>query len=132
MHKVEEYAQLIAQFESGSYFRLLGFSIVQVERGSAVLQLERKPENDNMQNVLHGGAIMSGLDIAMGLASRSLGSNAVSTIQMEVRFVKSLEKGTASFHAQLMHESKSTEILTGRVLSSENELLAYATGTFKL
>lgn len=132
MQQVQEFRQLIEQFESGQYFQLLGFEIDKVEYGEALMRLKRKPDNDNMQNMLHGGAIMSGLDIAMGLASRSLGSDAVSTIQMEVRFVKSLAQGTATFHAQVLHQTNSTAILTGRVLSDKDELLAYSTGTFKL
>lgn len=132
MQQVHEFTQLIEQFESGQYFQLLGFEIDKVEYGEALMRLKRKPDNDNMQNMLHGGAIMSGLDIAMGLASRSLGSDAVSTIQMEVRFVKSLAEGSATFHAQVLHRTNSTAILTGRVLSDKDELLAYSTGTFKL
>lgn len=132
MQQVHEFTQLIEQFKSGQYFQLLGFEIDKVEYGEALMRLKRKPDNDNMQNMLHGGAIMSGLDIAMGLASRSLGSDAVSTIQMEVRFVKSLAEGSATFHAQVLHRTNSTAILTGRVLSDKDELLAYSTGTFKL
>lgn len=132
MQQVHEFTQLIEQFESGQYFQLLGFEIDKVEYGEALMRLKRKPDNDNMQNMLHGGAIMSGLDIAMGLASRSLGSDAVSTIQMEVRFVKNLAEGSATFHAQVLHRTNSTAILTGRVLSDKDELLAYSTGTFKL
>ncbi|MGM0898900.1 MAG: PaaI family thioesterase [Bacillota bacterium] len=132
MQKVQQYTQLIEQFENGRYFQMLGFEIDRVEYGKASLRLARKPENDNMQNMLHGGAIMSGLDIVMGLASRSLGSDAVSTIQMEVRFIKSLAEGTATFRAEMLHQTNSTAILTGRVLSDQDELLAYSTGTFKL
>lgn len=132
MQNVQEYTQLIEQFENGPYFQLLGFEIDRVEYGKASMRLEKKTENDNMQNMLHGGAIMSGIDIVMGLASRSLGSDAVSTIQMEVRFIKSLAEGTAIFHAELLHQTNSTAILTGRVVSEQDELLAYSTGTFKL
>ncbi|MDN5708646.1 MAG: PaaI family thioesterase, partial [Planococcus sp. (in: firmicutes)] len=108
MQNVQEYTQLIEQFENGPYFQLLGFEIDRVEYGKASMRLEKKTENDNMQNMLHGGAIMSGIDIVMGLASRSLGSDAVSTIQMEVRFIKSLAEGTAIFHAELLHQTNST------------------------
>lgn len=132
MQQVGEYTKLIEQFESGRYFQLLGFEIEQVAYGQARMRLARTAENDNMQNVLHGGAIMSGLDIAMGLASRSLGSDAVSTIQMEVRFIKSLAEGSAIFRADTLHRTNSTAILTGRVESDQGELLAYGTGTFKL
>ncbi|ANU21785.1 hypothetical protein BBI15_13925 [Planococcus plakortidis] len=123
---------MIEQFEDGPYFQLLGFEIDGVEYGKASMRLKKKTENDNMQNMLHGGAIMSGIDIVMGLASRSLGSDAVSTIQMEVRFIKSLAEGTAIFRAELLHQTNSTAILTGRVISDRDELLAYSTGTFKL
>lgn len=132
MQNVQEYTQLIEQFENGPYFQMLGFEIDRVEYGKASMRLKKKPENDNMQNMLHGGAIMSGIDIVMGLASRSLGSDAVSTIQMEVRFIKSLAEGTAIFHAKMLHQTNSTAILTGRVVSDQDELLAYSTGTFKL
>ena len=132
MLNVQEYTQLIEQFENGPYFQMLGFEIDRVEYGKASMHLEKKPENDNMQNMLHGGAIMSGIDIVMGLASRSLGSDAVSTIQMEVRFIKSLAEGTAIFHAEMLHQTNSTAVLTGRVVSDQDELLAYSTGTFKL
>ena len=132
MQNVQEYTQLIEQFENGPYFKMLGFEINGVEYGKASMRLEKRPENDNIQNMLHGGAIMSGIDIVMGLASRSLGSDAVSTIQMEVRFIKSLAEGTAVFHAELLHQTNSTAILTGRVVSDRDELLAYSTGTFKL
>ncbi|ALS75184.1 hypothetical protein AUC31_08100 [Planococcus rifietoensis] len=132
MQNVQEYTQLIEQFENGPYFQMLGFEIDRVEYGKASIRLKKKPKNDNMQNMLHGGAIMSGIDIVMGLASRSLGSDAVSTIQMEVRFIKSLAEGTAIFHAEMLHQTNSTAVLTGRVVSDQDELLAYSTGTFKL
>ena len=44
MRNVQDYGQLIEQFENGPYFRLLGFHIDWVEYGKASMRLEKKPQ----------------------------------------------------------------------------------------
>lgn len=123
---------LTQEFEESNFFKYLGFECLSVEYGKAKIQIQKGPNISNLKNMLHGGVIMTGLDIVMGLTSRSLGVKAASTMQMEVRFVNSVFKGTTEFTGELVHQSNNTAILNGKATDEQGDLIAYSTSTFRL
>ncbi|MEI4769926.1 PaaI family thioesterase [Psychrobacillus sp. FJAT-51614] len=126
------FSSLINEFEESNFFKHIGFECKSVEYGKAIIQIKKRPNISNLQDMLHGGVIMSGLDIVMGLTSRSLGVKAASTIQMEVRFIKSVFEGTTEIIGDLVYRSDNTAILNGKVIDEKGDLIAYSTATFRL
>lgn len=127
-----DFSLLINEFEQFNYFMYIGFECVSVEYGKVVIQIKKRPDISNLKDMLHGGVIMSGLDIVMGMTSRTLGVRAASTIQMEVKFVNSVFEGTTEIIGELIHRSDHTAILNGKVVDEQGNLIAYSTGTFRL
>ncbi|MFJ8065458.1 PaaI family thioesterase [Psychrobacillus sp. NPDC096426] len=126
------FSSLINEFEQSNFFKYIGFECVSVEYGKVIIQIKKRPEISNLKDMLHGGVIMSGLDIVMGITSRSLGVKAASTIQMEVKFLNSVFEGTSEIIGELIHRSDHTAILNGKVIDEQGNLIAYSTATFRL
>lgn len=126
------FSNLTHEFEESNFFKYLGFECLTVEFGKARIQIQKEPNISNLKDMLHGGVIMTGLDIVMGLTSRSLGVKAASTMQMEVRFVNSVYEGTTEFTGELVHRSNNTAILNGKATDEQGNLIAYSTATFRL
>lgn len=129
---MEEYTSLINEFKEAAFFNYIGFEFVSVEKGKVKIRLMKRPEISNLQNMMHGGALMSGMDIVMGLTARTGGCKSAATIQMEVKFIKSLTEGAAEIIGELVHQSGNTAILTAKVIDEQGNLIAYSTGTFRL
>lgn len=129
---MENFSNLTQEFEESNFFKYLGFECVNVEYGQARIQIQKEPNISNLKDMLHGGVIMTGLDIVMGLTSRSLGVKAASTMQMEVRFVNSVYEGITEFTGELVHRSNNTAILNGKAIDDNGNLIAYSTATFRL
>ncbi|MFJ7972760.1 PaaI family thioesterase [Psychrobacillus sp. NPDC096389] len=126
------FSSLIHEFEQSNFFKYIGFECVSVEYGKVIIQIQKRPDISNLKDMLHGGVIMSGLDIVMGITSRTLGVKAASTIQMEVKFVNSVFEGTTEIIGELIHRSDHTAILNGKVIDEQGNLIAYSTATFRL
>lgn len=129
---MENFSSLIEEFGESNYFKYIGFECLSVEYGKAIIQIKKRPDISNMKDVLHGGVIMSGLDIVMGLTSRSVGAKAATTIQMEVKFINSVLEGTTEIIGELIHRTDNTAILHGKAIDEQGNLIAYSTATFRL
>lgn len=127
-----DFSSLKYEFEQSNFFKYIGFECVSVEYGKVIIQIQKRPDISNLKDMLHGGVIMSGLDIVMGITSRTLGVKAASTIQMEVKFVNSVFEGTTEIIGELIHRSDHTAILNGKVIDEQGNLIAYSTATFRL
>ncbi|WP_152657153.1 PaaI family thioesterase [Oceanobacillus sp. CFH 90083] len=84
-----------------------------------------------MSKIFHGGAIISLVDTPMGIAARSIEAEKVSTIQLEVRFIKPVQSGVITTISKIKYEQKSTCIIECQVKNTEQELIALGTSTFK-
>lgn len=129
---MSKFSDLVKEFESSNFWNFIGFEFLDIEEGKASIKIQLRDEILNMQKMLHGGIIMSGLDMVMGLCARTTGAKKVSTIQLEVRFIKSLFDGYAVINSEIINQTKSTVILKGTVESPDGDLIAYCTSTFKI
>lgn len=129
---MSSYNELVKEFENSQFWNFVGFEFMDIEEGKATIKIQLRDEILNMQKMLHGGIIMSGLDLVMGLCARTLGTKAVSTIQLEVRFLQSIYDGAAILKSELIHCTKNTAVLKGTVENLNGELVAFCTSTFKL
>lgn len=110
----------------------LGFQLHACAQGQAELRLDLEAGHMNSFEVAHGGVMMTLLDVAMALAARSehLEGPGVATVEMKTSFMRPGE-GQLRALGHLLHRTATMAFCEARVLNSEGELCAHATGTFK-
>ena len=111
----------------------LGVVVDHMEPGKAILSLDPKPEHYNSWGGVHGGVIMTLLDIAMAIAGRSFDPVNLSgvTVDMSTSFI-SPGKGKQIATGRVVAQSTSLWRCEAEIHNaSNNALVARAIGTFK-
>jgi uncharacterized protein (TIGR00369 family) len=109
----------------------LGFDLQMFEDGQSEIHFDPKPEHQNSFNVVHGGACMTLLDVAMAVAARSVDKEmGVVTIEMKTTFMQPA-RGKLSGKGRLMHRTATMAFTDATIYDSEGKPCAHATGTFK-
>ncbi len=109
----------------------LGFELVLFEGGWSEIRYAPAPEHLNSFQVLHGGAVMTLLDVTMAVASRSVRQDSgIVTIEMKTSFMRPA-KGAVVGKGRLIHSTTKMAFTEGMVYDEAGELCAHATGTFK-
>ncbi|WPB59256.1 PaaI family thioesterase [Xylophilus sp. GOD-11R] len=109
----------------------LGIDIARMAEGRCELRLDVRPEHLNSFGVLHGGAIMTLLDVSLAGAARSVQPDmGVVTIEMKTTFMQPA-RGPVSGHGRLMHRTGRMAFVEGTLEDAEGRVCAHATGTFK-
>ena len=109
----------------------LGFELQKFEGGEADIAFNPKPEHDNSFNVVHGGASMTLLDVAMAHAARSVEpAMGCVTIEMKTSFMRAA-KGPLLAKGRLLHRTATLAFTEGSIVDAAGKLCAHATGTFK-
>ena len=117
--------------------QMLGFTLEVFEGGKSVLHFRPKAEHCNSFRVVHGGAVMTLLDVAMATAARSAmpSDTGVVTIEMKTSFMRPTPAQNGEQlvigEGRLLHRTRSTAFVEGRVLDQDGNLCAMATGTFR-
>nr|WP_229722958.1 PaaI family thioesterase [Xylophilus rhododendri] len=99
--------------------------------GRAELRFSPKPEHLNSFGVVHGGALMTLLDISMAGAARSdQPQSGVVTIEMKTTFMRP-SRGPIVGRGRLMHRTLSMAFVEATVEDAQGHVCCHATGTFK-
>ena len=111
---------------------LLGLRREFCEAGKARIVLETRGELTNNFAAMHGGVIMTLLDVAMSSAALSKADfqRAVVTIDMSTSFVKP-GRGRLVAHGTALGGGRSVCFCEARIKDEAGELVAKAMGTFK-
>lgn len=114
-----------------SYASLLGFELTDVRPDSLTLQMPVTAEKyGNVYGFVHGGAIMSLADTAMGCACYNLGRK-VTTMDMNINFIKSAKlSGRLKAVAFVIHSGSRTMVAEAEIYDGEGVFIAKARGTF--
>lgn len=114
-----------------AFSQLLGCRLQRLEEGVAEVALALEPHLRNRGGFLHGGAIFSLVDIAMGLAcSSSHGFDRRSvTLECKINYVRAVSEGEVLCIARVLHAGRRTLVLDADVFQSD-KLVAKAQGTF--
>ncbi len=109
----------------------LGIELLRFEGGEAELRFAPRPEHLNSFSVVHGGASMTLLDVAMASAARSLDpAMGVVTIEMKTSFMQAA-RGELRAHGRLLHRSATLAFTEATLFDAQGRPCAHATGTFK-
>ncbi len=114
-----------------AFSQLLGCRLQRLEEGVAEVALSLEPHLRNRGGFLHGGAIFSLVDIAMGLAcSSSHGFDRRSvTLECKINYVRAVSDGEVLCTARVLHAGRRTLVLDADVFQ-DDKLIAKAQGTF--
>ncbi len=117
------------------FVEYLGFELIKFEGGEAEITYAAQPEHLNSFNVVHGGATMTLLDVAMAHAARSVDVEmGVVTIEMKTSFMQATVPsalGPLTAKARLIHRTATMAFTEGTVYDMKGRACSHATGTFK-
>lgn len=122
---------VIEDFTESNYWKFLGLELEQFEKGAVKLKLPITPSFHNVQHMVHGGVYASLLDTTMGITLRSFDYSIVTTLNMDIHFLKPAKKGALYCVGHIIHQGKSTSLVKAELYNEKNELLSYASGTFR-
>jgi uncharacterized protein (TIGR00369 family) len=110
----------------------LGVRIDALEKGVARLSLDIKPDYTTSWGTVHGGVILSLLDITLSMSARTLYDppRSIMTIDLSTQFIGTA-KGVIRAEGRVAKAGKSTIFCEGEVRDEAGGLVAKAIGTFR-
>jgi acyl-CoA thioesterase len=124
----EEYASV-----PHPYGDLLGIEVIEMADGHSLARIEITPRLHNPNGVVHGGALFSLADSSMGAAMRTLfdiDKHYFSTIEVQIRFLRSVSEGTVTVETNVAHAGKRVVHLASELKNHQGDVVATATGSF--
>ena len=102
--------------------------------GTARLSLPIEPHFDNSMGTVHGGVIMSLLDVALCTAARTLHPKSVGvvTIDMSTSFIGAGSGGRLIAEARVLKDRRTVSFVEGEALNEDGSLVAKAIGTVRV
>lgn len=116
---------------ASAFSRLLGIEAVSLGDGVAEARLPMGEHLRNRGQVMHGGAIFTLLDIAMGLACTSVHGfdRRSATIECKINYIRPVVDGEITCRARVLHAGSRTLVVEADVLQGD-KLVAKGQGTF--
>src|SRR5438128_12237044 len=115
------------------YFRLLGMRFIAVSDGSATFEMPGATELYNPNSVVHGGALTSLADSAMGFAvfSTLLPGENFTTAELHVNFLKAVtaDSGMLRSTGRVVHRGQQIAVAYAAIGDQHNQLIARASST---
>ena len=127
----EDLRQRIAAspFHSG-----FGVTVGRASPGEVLLAWEARPEHRNLQGLVHGGVLATLVDIAMGLAVRSVvgaGRRHV-TIDLHVHYLRPTAPGRIEAVGTTLRVGSQIAFAEGSVIDEGGRTLVRASGTYSV
>jgi uncharacterized protein (TIGR00369 family) len=110
----------------------LGIEVREAEKGEARLSLRAEERHLNPSGSVHGGAIATLIDTAMGEAVAMTAEDRVPvTVEIKVNYLEPAKPGTLVATARVRRPGKRFLVLEAEVIQEKDgEHLAFATATF--
>ena len=109
----------------------LGMTLEHFDGGESTLQLLPQPEHRNSHGVVHGGVVMTLLDVALATAARSVDpSMGVVTIEMKSSFIRPAQ-GDLVGEGRILHRTATMAFVEASIRDAKGQLCTHGTGTFK-
>jgi len=128
----------VAESKAGFYIHVpfvehLGIRFLEKGDGVVKLRLDPRAEFANSWGSVHGGVLMTMLDVALASAGRALDEkcNGALTVEMKVNFIAAAT-GPVLGEGRAQRAGRSLIFSEGELRGEDGALLAKATGTFKL
>jgi uncharacterized protein (TIGR00369 family) len=111
----------------------LGIDLLEKADGRVRIRFEPRPEHLNSWNAVHGGVILTLLDVALGSASRALDLACIgaTTVELKANFLAAA-LGPVTAEGRAQRAGRSLIFAEGEVRDDQGVTLAKGSGTFKL
>lgn len=132
--KGEFYRLIKEEAEASPYYGLMGMKVMEVSDGYASVRLPFRRDLTQMFGTVHGGAIVSVADAAMGIALRTqLGKDAkVATIELKINFIAPVQGKDLLAKGKISHKGSRIAVVEVEVVDGEARLVAKGLATFFL
>ncbi|HSX70276.1 MAG TPA: PaaI family thioesterase, partial [Pseudomonas sp.] len=103
--------------KQSNFSRLLGIRILRAENGESELRMDMQEQMLNLHGRMHGGALYSLIDTALGQASHSLfgGEAGSMTLECKVNYIRGVESGEVVCHARVLNGGRKVHVLEAKV-----------------
>jgi uncharacterized protein (TIGR00369 family) len=112
---------------------LLGMDVIKVEEDSVIFRIEPAEYLYNPLGTVHGGALATLLDSAMGcVVQANLPQGmAYTTLELKINYLRAITNkvGTLFAEGKIIHKGKRTMLAEARVTDQAGKLYAHATST---
>lgn len=116
----------------------VGLEMVFYENGKSLMRLNPRPEHSNSMGMVHGGVVMTMLDVGMATAARSAAKvdappgeePRVITIEMKSTFMKP-STGIIEVRGTVLSHTRSMAFCEAEIVDSHNRVCAKGSGTFR-
>jgi len=125
------YEELAKQAQS-TFWGYVGFELEEAAQNAVTISLAIQSHHLNMMGIVHGGVFMTMLDNAMGLVLMLEPTVRTVTATMNTHFLSNVATGRIFCKAELLHRTKRTITMTASIVDDSGELLAYASGSYRL
>ncbi len=129
MAEVSERARAV---EAGPFWQLLGMKVVTAEHGRSLVTMPVRESLLQLYGFVHGGALASLVDGAVGVAVQSTlqEGEATTTVDLQVMYSRPVRTGLLSARAALVRRGKTIVFGECRVTDEADELVAHGTATY--
>ena len=110
----------------------IGARVAADDGGRSVVTLDARTEHATRHGTVHGGAVATLIDTAMGAAVFSAfdGQEAPVTVEMKVTYLEPAPLGTLTATAEVRRAGKRITIVETEVVSEAGDVVAHGIGTF--
>lgn len=130
------FSDLMQQYISGEVppppvATLIGFELVHVEPGKAVVELQADGRHANPMGTLHGGILCDIADAAMGMAYASTltAGETFTTLELKINFLKPVWTARLRAEGRVVKTGRTIGLLECDVTDEEQNLVARASST---
>ncbi|MHB8781555.1 MAG: PaaI family thioesterase [Candidatus Geothermincolia bacterium] len=132
--EVARYEAIAAErLNSSPYYQLIGMQLEELGRGYSRFRLPVKEGLHNVAGIVHGGAIASVADAAMGVALATLldpFTERPVTVEMKINYLAPVTSGVLIAEGRVAQKGSSLTVTRGEVSDGEGRPVALAMATF--
>jgi acyl-CoA thioesterase len=116
------------------FWTLLGMELLEIKKGWAVVRLPVEDKLTNAIGLVHGGAIFSAADSAVGMALVGLTrrNENISTLEMKINYMKPAKGRQILAEAKIIHRGNQTAVGDVAVRDEGQNIIAKGLGTYAI
>jgi uncharacterized protein (TIGR00369 family) len=110
---------------------LIGFDLVELEKGSVSVSFEAKKQHENPMGTLHGGVLCDVADAAMGMAYASTldDGESFTTLELKINFLRPVWRARLSARGRVVSRGKTVGLVECDIVDEQGKLVARASST---
>ena len=111
--------------------RLIGFDLISVKPGEAVIEFQATEAHANPMGTLHGGVLRDIADAAMGIAySANLDDGeSFTTLELKINFLRPVWKARLRAVGRVIKQGRTVGLVECDITDEKESLVAHATST---